>query len=136
MIDENGNGSPQERDLLLSRDIPCLDKEMVRELRELPGENGGTLFDEAVDVALEQAPDFLDEIREAKDAGDYEVLGSSAHKLKGCCSTLGGLRVAELCHKIAVELRGEKRGEKIDEIVQAVEKEFVCLSEALRVERK
>ncbi len=80
---------------------PCLDDQMIAELRDLLGDE----FSEMVELFLETATVNLEGMQLAMAAADSLSLREHAHGLKGACQNIGALRLARACALIEGEAR-------------------------------
>lgn len=76
--------------------IPVLDAALVAELRDIMGQDYPML----VAAWGRDAAQRLEELTEARQAGNREMLRRAAHTLKGSSSNLGAARVAGLCAQL------------------------------------
>jgi DNA-binding response OmpR family regulator len=74
----------------------ALDKDRVRELQELAGDDPA-LLRELIELFLSGAPDQLDRMRHAAEDEDAPALRRAAHTLKGSSGQMGALRLQEIC---------------------------------------
>jgi two-component system, sensor histidine kinase and response regulator len=82
-----------------------LDSKILDSLRELDAMSGQPgFFSKLVNLYLESAPKYIDQMRAALVANDSEALKLVAHSLKGASANLGATQFAEECH--ALELMG------------------------------
>jgi HPt (histidine-containing phosphotransfer) domain-containing protein len=83
------------------------------------------------DLFLEHLPPLLDEIKEALQAADPEVVARNAHSLKGASNTYGALRLAQVGKALELEAR---KGSLADagELVQCLEIELAKVFQQIR----
>ncbi len=77
----------------------ALDKDRIRELRELAGDDPAIL-QELIDLFLTDAPKLIDQMRRALEDQDGTALRRTAHVLKGSGGQIGALRVQDICATI------------------------------------
>jgi HPt (histidine-containing phosphotransfer) domain-containing protein len=89
------------------------------------------LFEELVQLFLEQLPDLMRQLHAALIAGDGPTVRLCAHSLKGAAGNIGGLAVQQTAQ--VVELLGrDRRLEEAAAILPVLEKEVSELAAALR----
>jgi HPt (histidine-containing phosphotransfer) domain-containing protein len=82
-----------------------LDSDQIAMLRELPGSNGLTLFDELLDVFYENTTGLLHQIQTSAAQADWTNLIRAAHTLKGSSGALG----ARYLHELAAALEASAK---------------------------
>ena len=68
-------------------------------------------------------------------AGDAETLGATAHSLKGSCSNMGAIRLAELCHELE-QLSKQTPLEGIEKLIGEIDGEFDVVRSLYEAERQ
>ena len=81
-------------------DAEPLNPSVLTGLRELQVEGEPDLLDELIELFLTDVPPLLIVLREAVEGGDAHSVERSAHTLKGSCSSMGAIRMAEICEKL------------------------------------
>lgn len=77
-------------------DFPTLDAERVDMLRELCADAGPEMLREMLGSWVTEAKRYLATARSAVSSADAVLLRTTAHSLKGSCSNIGIVRLAEL----------------------------------------
>lgn len=85
-----------------------LDSASIQRLMDIGKSTDPGFLQQVLDMFMRQAPDDIDLIRNALDAGDFSTLWKAAHKLKGTCLNIGALRLANVCRDI------EKKGRNLE----------------------
>ncbi len=104
-------------------------------LRILETQAGPRVFVEVVDVFLQTVPARLADMRDALRRKDAAALRALAHTLKGSTAQLGATGMADLC----VQIHGAVRAGNLAgllELVEALERDFASVREALAAERE
>lgn len=83
----------------------ALDPETVATLLSLPSSKGTTLMHDLAGIFLADLPGRAQLLREALARQDGPALSRVAHLLKGSCSAIGALELADAC--AALELAGQ-----------------------------
>jgi HPt (histidine-containing phosphotransfer) domain-containing protein len=115
--------------------MDVLDSATLETLRSLQDEGEDDLLTELIDLFLVDAPTRLAGVRDAVGREDWPSLASWAHSLKGSSSSLGALKMAEVCARL--EQHGRHGGAKADAetLLRELEGHYALVSEALRRER-
>lgn len=87
------------RDLRAVPQLQSLDKDRVRELKELTADDPA-LLDELIDLFLTDAPKLMDQMRRASEDEDAPALRRAAHTMKGSSGQMGALRIQDICATI------------------------------------
>lgn len=77
-----------------------LDPETVQVLQSLPSGKGGSLMADLARIFLGDLPGRKSLLLEAYQVRDGRALARVAHLLKGSCSAIGALPLAELCGQL------------------------------------
>jgi signal transduction histidine kinase/HPt (histidine-containing phosphotransfer) domain-containing protein len=85
-----------------------LDRELLRELREIPSGENLTMLQELIDLYQQTAPQQLRLLRDA--VADPTQLAFHAHSLKSMSMNLGARRVVALCREIEKAARAGQTG--------------------------
>ena len=85
--------------------IPCLNQNVLADLRALSDARGRDLVSELTGTFFAVLPERLDAMTAAAAAGDANAVAAVAHKLKGGAACIGADRVAALC--AALESMGD-----------------------------
>lgn len=76
-------------------------------------------------------PGMLADIRQHADNGDLPAMGQAAHKLKGSCSSMGAVHMANLCKEL--QHKGETGdASNVNDMVTELEAIFPATLEALK----
>lgn len=91
------------------RDVaPILDLSVIAGLRELGGEQDPGLLSELVELFLEDAPTYLQEIATGLDSNDMERVLRASHTLKSSSASMGAAGLSGLARSIEA---GAKSGD-------------------------
>jgi PAS domain S-box-containing protein len=89
-------------------ETPVLDQGALQRLMDIGKQTDPGFLQQILDMFMKQAPQNINEIREALERGDFNTLWKSAHKLKGTCLNIGASRLGDLCRSI------EKKGKGLE----------------------
>lgn len=101
----------------------ALDTSVLREFREMIGEDADDLFHELIDTYLDDAPGVLRNLRKGVEQADATSIAHEAHTLKSNCSQIGALSLATLCEELEAMGRSGNIHEAASHLIQA-EHEF------------
>ncbi len=114
---------------------PPLDQQPLEELRALQREGVPDMLTRMIDAYMKSAPGTREKLREAVAEEDPDALGQAAHSLKSSSSSLGAVRLADLC--LQLEDIGRANSTKdAARILEEVEHEYERVRVALIAERK
>jgi two-component system sensor histidine kinase/response regulator len=103
-----------------------LDRQQIAAMRD----RKASLLQKLIDIYLEHAPVLVAKLREADASHDLPGLKETAHNLKSCSGNMAATGLMELCQLLEVQaMQGEF--ERARETVEAIEKEYQAVSEAL-----
>lgn len=111
-----------------------LDTEMLQNLRELRQPGKGDPFRELVEMFLRETPDRLREMQVSAARYDAVSMESLAHGLRGCASSVGASRLAELCAELEEHARTGAI-QTASRLLIPVEDEFTKVASALELEK-
>jgi PAS domain S-box-containing protein len=100
---------------------PALDPATLTELREVGGEDDPQFLARLLERFLLDAPAHLTALREGLSKGNVPSLMRAAHSLKGSCSSVGALDMAELCARVEQTGRAGAGQETASLLAQATE---------------
>jgi HPt (histidine-containing phosphotransfer) domain-containing protein len=83
------------------------------------------------ELFIQQMPELMSDICNAQQANDIDALKAAAHTLKGSASSLGALRLAELCR----QLQDQQDMQNLELIALVAEAKKVTESLAERLEK-
>ncbi len=112
-----------------------VDREVLGRLAGVPGEQGGDLIGELIDLFTSRAPGVAQIMRDEARQGRLDRVLREAHGLKGTALTLGATVVAERCRAIETEAR-EGRAERIPELVSEFDRAALDVLPQLRTARR
>lgn len=110
-----------------TEDLPVLSHEIVSSLQEMLGDELNAVFE----LFIQQMPELMSDICNAQQANDIDALKAAAHTLKGSASSLGALRLAELCR----QLQDQQDMQNLELIALVAEAKKVTESLAERLEK-
>ena len=100
-----------------------LDPKVWKSLREMAGAKASTVLTKIINNYLEDAPQLLQNIREAVAADDGEALRQSAHSLRSSSANLGAMTLSNLCKELEIMGReGNVTNAKV--IIPQIESEY------------
>lgn len=96
-------------------------------LKEVADGNNELIFD-LVDMYIEQAPKFSEQLENLLEKEDYQALGKLAHKIKGSLSTIGITTLAQEMKELEQIAKANKATEQYSSYVnryKAISKEAI-----------
>ncbi len=85
--------------------------------------NSEEIASQVLDIFMEQAPQTIQELKEAFQAGDNERLLEASHKLKGSAFTIAADRLGEISRLIEEKARQNNK-EELSALIEALEPNF------------
>jgi len=131
-LNREGNASFATSTVNLTNDV--LDAEVLKSFERVKSNDNSDIVIELIELYLQSTPERIQTIRKAAAENEWDVLKRAAHTVKGSSSTLGLRTLAKVCQ--ALEARSWSCSDSIDDLVEAVESQFVEAREALLAERK
>jgi PAS domain S-box-containing protein len=114
---------------------PVLDRRVLNSLRQMAGTKAATILRQIIEHYREDAPQRLQDIRDAVAAGDAQSLRQSAHSLRSSSANLGAMNLSHLCKELEMIGRaGTTTGGP--EWLAQVEAEYEKVKVALQLEYK
>jgi PAS domain S-box-containing protein len=114
-----------------------VDFSVLRNLCELGGEDKQGILGKVIATFLADVPLHLKTIREAAAKGNAKVLEQEFHTLKGSCGGIGAGGMRSICERLAlIALSGIFADLEVNELIDALDEEFVRVSAALEEMRK
>lgn len=77
--------------------MPVIDQATFKELKQISGED---FITELIDAFLDDAPDMIDNMSAALEAGDVESFRRNAHSLKSNANTFGATELGALAKEL------------------------------------
>jgi PAS domain S-box-containing protein len=114
---------------------PVLDSRVLNSLRQMAGTKAATILRQIIDHYREDAPQQLQDIRDAVAAGDAQALRQSAHTLRSSSANLGAINLSHLCKELEMMGRAGTTTNAPEWIAQ-VEVEYEKVKVALQLEYK
>ncbi|MCT7959016.1 PAS domain S-box protein [Laspinema palackyanum] len=127
-----GSNPPPPRD---GEGEAVLDRQILDSLRDMAGPKAAAMLSLIIGNYLEDAPERLQEIREAVAQGNPEGLRQSAHSLRSSSANLGALTLANLLKELE-NLGRAGTTANAPALLTQVEKEYENVIKALELERK
>ena len=100
-----------------------LDRKVLQSLRQMAGAKAATILCQIINNYLEDAPQLLQGIRDAIEAGDAQALQQSAHTLRSSSANLGAIHLSNVCKEL--ELMG-RNGTTTDAPERMAQVEVEC----------
>ncbi|HEY9833759.1 MAG TPA: PAS domain S-box protein, partial [Stenomitos sp.] len=97
---------------------PVLDSRVLNSLRQMAGGKASTILRQIIDHYREDAPQQLQDIRNAVVAGDAQALRQSAHTLRSSSANLGAMNLSHLCKELEMIGRAGTTTDASEWIVQ------------------
>ncbi|MGD1698783.1 response regulator [Dapis sp. BLCC M229] len=110
----------------------AIDKAVLQELKEMAGD-AHEMVVEIIDCYLEDTPMLLDEISQAVEQEQAELLQKSAHTIKSSSASVGATKLSELCKNLEYIGRGGTT-EGANVILSEAKAEYERVETALRDE--
>ena len=103
-----------------------IDLGTLRELREIMAQD----FDELIEAYLSDSKTRIDDVRAAALAEDAYQLRELVHSLKGSCSNIGAVTMAEWCQK-AETMAKEGELDGVCDVIDEIQRQFDAVQSAL-----
>lgn len=97
-----------------------INMETIESLRELGGDDDPGLVLELIDLYLQDAPDRINEIKQALETADFDLLERAAHTLKSSSANIGALGLSSMCAELEALARTNEVSDATDRTVAAV----------------
>lgn len=101
-------------------------------LEQVMGESSAEMLNEMASIFLEDALPLIDQMKDGYANGDYVLIRTSAHALKGSSATIGLEKFADIC--LAVETNSKQQQPAPSQIgtnLVALEAEYARVKQAL-----
>lgn len=116
----------------ITESIDRFDASIFRKYQRLQKPDKPNIIGEIINSFLKAAPSMLQSIRHAVQYKDVESLWKTAHTMKSGNSTVGAIRMAELC--LDLEKMGRAGSSKgSEELLSLLEKEFLYVKKQLQI---
>ncbi len=99
---------------------------------ELEGDE--EIYQEVLEVYLEDTPDIIDRIQQAYSAGDCDSLSMEAHSLKSSSRAIGGIHLSNLAAKLEAD-SGAGKLEGVPDLISQIETGFIELISAIAAKK-
>ena len=110
-----------------------LDLEVLKAFEKVKSDDGSDILIELIDLYLQGTSQRLIAMRKAADEGQWAVLKSAAHTLKGSSSTLGLRQIAKICQDLE-EASSNPTGD-VPTLMSLLESKFLEVKSVLIQER-
>lgn len=114
-----------------SPSVQILDSEAIENLRSLGDEGDDTFLREIIGIYLEDVPQRLADLKNARAADDRPLFTRSAHTIKGSSANVGASEVRALAEKIEHRSKSEALA-SLDEQLAELEAAFARARQALQ----
>lgn len=111
--------------------LSLLDKEQLQMLVDAGGSESYDLFNEILELYIEESAAKIEEIKAHRDSGDYDMMGRAAHALSGSSANIGGLRVWKISKEME-NLCKEENGPQAAAHIEDLESVYMRTVEALK----
>jgi CheY-like chemotaxis protein len=111
--------------------LPLLDPEQVAAIRGL---GKPQVFERLCQLLFATAPESLQRLGVALDAGDLDAIGAAAHSLKSPVNSLGGRRLAEQLERCEMAARDQRDIKAARRAARGMKQTYADLEAALRAE--
>jgi signal transduction histidine kinase/HPt (histidine-containing phosphotransfer) domain-containing protein/BarA-like signal transduction histidine kinase len=98
-----------------------LDLAIIRELREMPSEDGVSMLQEVVDLYVEDVPPRI--LKLAQSSGDAAQVTFQAHSLKSMSLNLGAKKMVEVCQRLEDQVAAGKT-DQVESLLQELQMVF------------
>lgn len=98
--------------------VKVLDSQIIESLREMAGPNGSSTVRIIVQEYIEDAPNYLQAIKQAHLKNDYLALANAVHALRSSSCSLGAVALVERCKRIESVARLKKLNISSEELSQ------------------
>ncbi len=101
-------------------------------LDELEGDE--EIYQEVLEIYLEDTPDIIERILEAYSTGDCESLSMEAHSLKSSSRAIGGIQLSNIAAQLEADSGAGNLG-GAPELISQIEAGFIDLISAIAAEK-
>jgi HPt (histidine-containing phosphotransfer) domain-containing protein len=108
-----------------------LDERILKELRDLGGEDDPGLLAELIDIFLQDAPQRMSEISNGLKCGDLKIVERAAHTLKSSSANIGALGLSSVCRQME-QIARERKSDGIQALVNQSQQMMKDVDSALR----
>ena len=108
-----------------------IDVRVIKSLRDMAGVNADKILTEIIDNYLEDAPQLLQQIREALAQADSDALRIAAHTLRSSSANLGAIVLAQLCKELEA-LGQEGITSNPEKLLESLEKSYQTFKTTLQ----
>jgi HPt (histidine-containing phosphotransfer) domain-containing protein len=108
-----------------------LDERILKELRDLGGEDDPGLLSELIDIFLQDAPQRMSEISNGLKSGDLKIVERAAHTLKSSSANIGALGLSSICRQME-QIARERKSDGIQALVNESQQLMKDVDSALR----
>lgn len=108
-----------------------IDVRVIKSLRDMAGVNADKILTQIVDNYLEDAPQLLQQIREAVVSADSEALRIAAHTLRSSSANLGAIVFSQLCKELEA-LGRQGTTSNAEKLLESLEKSYQTFKTTLQ----
>lgn len=112
-----------------------LDLKVLQSLRRMAGARNTEVLAQIIDNYFEEAPQLLQAMHKAANAGDAGALQQAAHTLRGASANLGAVTLSQLCKHLEAKGAAGTTAGALADLVQ-VEAAYESVKAALQIERQ
>jgi PAS domain S-box-containing protein len=122
----SGAKSPRQNDT-----TSTLDPAVVHRLRQLPSDDGSSVFDDVGMIFLRTSVEEMNDARSATEAEDWDQLAYAIHKLGGAAGIIGATSLANRCHDLESCIEDQLGPQRIRSALSDVETEVSRVRDVL-----
>lgn len=93
-----------------------MDFNVIRQLKNLGGDDGGKFFNQLMEMYLKHSPVLIADARKHIMENDFKAAARDVHKLKGSSLNLGAVKVASLCKEMEEHCLIKNQKELLEEV--------------------
>jgi PAS domain S-box-containing protein len=108
-----------------------LDESIFQDLKKMMGNDSDRLFNELIEIYLEDTPGNIKSIQNAVTSGDRVKLNKAAHALRSSSVSIGALNLGNICDTLE-HIGADKSTEEIFQLVNQLENEYSHVVAALQ----
>jgi signal transduction histidine kinase/pSer/pThr/pTyr-binding forkhead associated (FHA) protein/HPt (histidine-containing phosphotransfer) domain-containing protein/ActR/RegA family two-component response regulator len=114
-------------------ELPVLDLKILDGIRQMGGNKGAQILTKIIQQYLNDAPQKLQDIKDAIANADPEALRQAVHSIRSSSANLGAINFANICKELENLARSGTTNGSIDRLVP-LEAEYARVIEALQLE--
>jgi HPt (histidine-containing phosphotransfer) domain-containing protein len=112
--------------------MAALDMSVVKEIKELGGEDDPGFLGSLIQIYLDISPEKIKKLKQAFARADATTVTQEAHSLKSSSANMGAVHLSSLLALLEEQAKLGKISAEMAEIFKEVEKEYLQVEEELK----